>query len=166
MDKAELDRLESLERAATARPWAYDEPRKQIVGLTRVPDLHWTGRNHTLGAFYGENDDRFTIALRNSAPALIAAAREREELLNYPCCPKCGNEMSVGGTDDDPQLECEACELRRERDELKAALEVAMEALKPLEQVCGEEGLYCPSCLSSANHYDDCKLKAALGRGK
>jgi hypothetical protein len=67
LTNAELDELEKLERAATAGPWV------------SVGDVYIFGAdNEPFEA--GESDVAFTVAARNALPALLAMARENEEL--------------------------------------------------------------------------------------
>ena len=86
MDKNELDRLEALEKAATQAPWS-----QHIVDDTCVVaadiDVLTTCDSALAKTEHGydnnykrmEADAAFIAALRNAAPALIAAAEERND---------------------------------------------------------------------------------------
>ncbi len=75
-----LDRLEELERQATAGPWikrgfnVISERCVQTPGNTVVADCFSTKNGRE------ERNSALIAALRNAAPALIAIAREAEQL--------------------------------------------------------------------------------------
>lgn len=70
---ADLDRLEALERQSTSTPW--------FLGASNV--TIWSGCYRLMQAvsdFPIPNSVEFVVLLRNLAPALFAAARERDTL--------------------------------------------------------------------------------------
>lgn len=68
-----LGELPTLLAAATAGPWAIDDSGAWRAFMPGVPSLY-------VGEFDGSaHDERFVLALVNSAPQLIAAARFVEE---------------------------------------------------------------------------------------
>jgi hypothetical protein len=76
MTAEQLTELERLEREATPGPW---------WGETAVPtEIYAPATDEILTSGFGnekaQEDAELVIALRNHAPALIAAARERDEL--------------------------------------------------------------------------------------
>lgn len=77
LSKETLDRLEELEREATAGDWEAapnDGIKAWLEPPEDVPEYHRIG-----GMAYGR-DSRFVAELRNNALALIAQARRVEEL--------------------------------------------------------------------------------------
>lgn len=87
MTSEELDRMEELEKAATPGPWtAY--PTELDNGATRIDgpepvSASWCFQVASVGSRLAPRRDAnaaFIPALRNAAPALIAAARENAKL--------------------------------------------------------------------------------------
>jgi hypothetical protein len=82
----ELDRLEALEKVATESPWhtedaVYTHGWKGGVATFNMVDGHCrilSGNSNFPKE--AENDAAFAVAIRNAAPALIAAARENARL--------------------------------------------------------------------------------------
>lgn len=83
-NKLDLDALAALEQAANSGPWEF-RPRRGFQSTGHNPST--IGFNDTAGYFVmlregtwvTESDMELVVALRNAAPALIAAARERDE---------------------------------------------------------------------------------------
>jgi hypothetical protein len=79
----DLDKLDRLEREATAGPWYKHAPNS---GLYTDADQEGHDaaltRSHGIGAGYMKRDEdaTFITAIRNVAPALIARARRADEL--------------------------------------------------------------------------------------
>lgn len=78
LDAADLDRLEALHKAAT--PISLENIMRYDHGGARILDLS-LGQRVLIADFYEEPDRECWIAARLALPALIAAARERDELL-------------------------------------------------------------------------------------
>lgn len=104
-----LDELERLHQAATPGPWysnrADPAPYEICSGNPRTPDLLIAAAPE-----YGVNADLIVAAV-NALPALLAAARAAQALLDQ-----------VSSTIDDPEL-----------DEAREALEAALAALEGAE---------------------------------
>lgn len=82
MDKIDLEGLEKFEKAATSGPWTCDKPGKDADGFSKGVAVAATyGRQMIYadppGGSFPAADQRFIAAIRNAAPALIKAARER-----------------------------------------------------------------------------------------
>lgn len=103
----DLDRLSELEAKATPGPWRVSHCEDVTIEAEHDPTIHLT-----VAAIGDETDDRviedatLIAALRNAAPALIAAAREAETLRAllremewigpYELCPSCDCEQIEG----------------------------------------------------------------------
>ena len=86
---SKLDKLEALEKAATAGPWKgdrYDGTVKYAIeGVDGVMVCHGCNGNSAGDNPYGfqrSEDDEFVMAIRNNAAALIAVARAAEKVVD------------------------------------------------------------------------------------
>lgn len=85
LSREALDRLEELEREATAGGWDYDCYGEDPDGIEPSGYGLWIGENYRRifgpdPQYFLEEDAAFIVFVRNNAPALIAAARRVEEL--------------------------------------------------------------------------------------
>jgi hypothetical protein len=75
----DLDELTRLEQAATPGPWSYVEPEDEGLGswLCRLSEEGYAEPSGFLAGTDGieDTDANLIVALRNAAPALIAAAK-------------------------------------------------------------------------------------------
>lgn len=79
----ELDRLAELEATATPAPWDYVEGRTLLHIETHIDHPSGAGIPICSIPLSKRADADLIVDLRNAAPALLAAAREAEELLEW-----------------------------------------------------------------------------------
>lgn len=134
-DTPDLDELERLEKAATPGPW-----KRSIVPSIRGV---W-GTNHRHIGALRRDDETLCVAARNALPALLRAARERDELAGLLARQCDATTRAVAERDELRALYMQTEERlsraphQSEIDELRARAEKAEARVKELEALLDE----------------------------
>lgn len=122
MGEIDLDALEAVEKAATEAPWIEDGPPHNVI-IWRDTHVAEDRVAFMTSDGYGAENAAFIVALRNAAPALIAAARKGLACTGHPDMNTATHHAAIAGFNEKAAL--------REVDRLNGLLAKAEEAMEP-----------------------------------